>query len=91
MSAPTERKVVIFAACNLQVAAVQHGIVRPTTDQISVQRDAIVKRVTKIVEAAAASGVNVICFQEAWSEFLRQYLYSIINRFCSKYSKFDLT
>lgn len=42
---------------------------KPTVEKIGVQRDAIVAKVTKIVEAAAASGVNVICFQEAWSEF----------------------
>lgn len=52
----------------LQIAAVQHSIVKPTTEKICVQRDAIVEKVTKIVEAAAASGVNVICFQEAWSK-----------------------
>lgn len=53
----------------VKVAAIQHSIVRPTTDKISAQRDAIVKKVTKIIEAAAASGVNVLCFQEAWSKF----------------------
>lgn len=52
-----------------KIAAVQHSIVKPTNETISVQRDAIVEKVTKIVEAAAASGVNVICFQEAWSKF----------------------
>lgn len=52
----------------LQVGAVQHSIVKPTSDKINEQRDAIVEKVTKIVEAAAASGVNVLCFQEAWSK-----------------------
>lgn len=52
----------------VRVAAIQHSIVKPTTDKISVQRDAIIEKVTKIVEAAAASGVNVLCFQEAWSK-----------------------
>lgn len=51
-----------------QVAAVQNSIVRPTTDKISDQRDAIFAKITEIVKAAAASNVNIICFQEAWSE-----------------------
>lgn len=51
------------------MAAVQHSIVLPTTDKVSAQRDAIVEKVTNIVEAAAASNVNIICFQEAWSKF----------------------
>lgn len=51
-----------------QVAAVQHSIVKPTTDKVSVQRDAIIEKVAKIIKAAAASKVNVICLQEAWSK-----------------------
>lgn len=47
----------------------QHSIVLPTTEKIGAQRDAIVEKITKIVEAAAASNVNIICFQEAWSKF----------------------
>lgn len=51
------------------MAAVQHSIVKATTDKISVQRDAILEKVSIIIEAAAASKVNIICLQEAWSEF----------------------
>lgn len=51
-----------------QVAAVQNSIVRPTTDPINVQRDAIHGKIEKIVNSAAASNVNIICFQEAWSK-----------------------
>lgn len=51
-----------------QVAAVQNSIVRPTTDPINVQRDAIHAKIQKMVEAATASNVNIICFQEAWSK-----------------------
>lgn len=65
-----------------QVAAVQHSIVKLTTDKISIQRDAIIEKVTKIIEAAAASKVNVICFQEAWSEFLKlRFQTNKINNF----------
>lgn len=53
----------------VRVAAVQHSIVKPTTDKISVQRDAILEKVSKIIEAAAASNVNIVCLQEAWSKF----------------------
>lgn len=52
----------------LQVAAVQHSIVKPTTDKLTDQRDAIFEKVTKLIQAAAASNVNIICFQEAWSK-----------------------
>jgi len=31
------------------------------------QRDAIYKKVEQMMTAASLSGVNVICFQEAWS------------------------
>ncbi|XP_031622262.1 beta-ureidopropionase [Contarinia nasturtii] len=51
----------------VRVAAVQHSIVLSTTEKIGAQRDAIVEKITKIVEAAAASNVNIICFQEAWT------------------------
>lgn len=51
-----------------QVAAVQNSIVRPTTDPINVQRDAIHIKIQNMIEAAAASNVNIICLQEAWSK-----------------------
>lgn len=52
----------------VQVAAVQHSIVKPTTDKIQVQRDAIFEKIAEIVRAAAASDVNILCLQEAWSK-----------------------
>lgn len=57
-----------------QVAAVQNSIVKPTTDSITVQRDAIHGKIQEIVKAAAASNVNVICFQEAWSKLIDRSL-----------------
>lgn len=41
---------------------------KPTTDKISVQRNALFAKLSEIVKAAAASNVNVLCFQEAWSK-----------------------
>ena len=41
----------------------------PTTAPVSEQRDALFRRVGEMVEAAGRSGVNVLCLQEAWSEF----------------------
>ena len=47
----------------------------PTTASVSEQRDALFRRVGEMVEAAGRSGVNVLCLQEAWSEFaLYEYL-----------------
>jgi beta-ureidopropionase len=50
---------------------IQHKSVLPTTAPIKAQRDAILERVGKIVDVAALCGVNVLCFQEAWSEYIR--------------------
>jgi beta-ureidopropionase len=60
----------------VRVGIIQHKIVLPTTAPVKAQRDAILERVAKIVDAAAACGVNVLCFQEAWSKqqfFQNQY------------------
>ena len=45
----------------------------PTTASVSEQRDALFRRVGEMVEAAGRSGVNVLCLQEAWSEFALLY------------------
>lgn len=52
----------------VRVAAVQNSIVKLTTDKIAIQRDALHAKIGEIVKAAAASNVNIICFQEAWSK-----------------------
>lgn len=51
----------------VRIAAVQNSIVEPTTEKVSVQRDALHGKIGKIIQAAAASNVNIICLQEAWS------------------------
>lgn len=52
----------------VRVGAVQNGIVASTTEPVHVQRDALHAKLTAIIKAAAASDVNVLCMQEAWSE-----------------------
>ena len=54
----------------MRVGIIQNRIVRPTTDPVMEQRDAIHKRIESILEVAALCGVNVVCLQEAWSKFL---------------------
>ncbi|KAH9396562.1 Beta-ureidopropionase [Tyrophagus putrescentiae] len=51
----------------VRVGIIQNAIVRPTTDPVEEQRRAIHHRVAEILEVAAKAGVNVICFQEAWT------------------------
>lgn len=58
----------------VKIAAIQNSIVEPTDAPIQQQRDAIHKRVGQLIEAAAQGGANVICMQEAWSEFWRSDL-----------------
>lgn len=55
----------------VRVGAVQNAIVLPTTAAVSAQRAALWERVAQMVEVAAQCGVNVLCFQEAWSECRR--------------------
>lgn len=52
----------------VRLGLIQHSIALPTTASVEAQRDAILKKVETILSAASQSGVNVVCFQEAWSE-----------------------
>lgn len=52
----------------VKIGAVQNSIVAETTAPIGVQRDQIFKKIGKIIEAAGADNVNVLCLQEAWSK-----------------------
>lgn len=54
----------------VRVAVIQNAIVLPTTAPVAEQRHAIHKRVGTMVQAASQAGANIVCFQEAWSEFL---------------------
>ncbi|CAO1330625.1 unnamed protein product [Diamesa serratosioi] len=51
----------------VKIGAVQNSIVADTTAPISVQRDQIFQKIGKIIEAAGADNVNVLCLQEAWT------------------------
>lgn len=53
----------------VRIGAVQTSIVKPTTAPVSQQRNAIFDKIGKIIEAAAADNVNILCLQELWSKF----------------------
>ena len=50
----------------VKVGLIQHSIVLPTNQPIDKQRAAIFDKVEKIIDAAAAEGVQILCLQEAW-------------------------
>ncbi len=52
----------------VRIGIIQNKIVLPTTAPLADQRDAIHKRVSDMISAGAICGLNVVCFQEAWSE-----------------------
>jgi len=51
----------------VKVAGVQTSIVAPTSAPVSVQRQKIMEKIGKIIEAAAADNVNILCLQELWT------------------------
>ncbi|XP_072098894.1 beta-ureidopropionase isoform X2 [Mobula birostris] len=51
----------------VRVGLVQNKIVLPTDSPVSEQVAALHKRIGDLVEVAAMCGVNIICFQEAWT------------------------
>ncbi|KAM0853109.1 hypothetical protein ACQ4PT_051296 [Festuca glaucescens] len=51
----------------VRVGLVQNSIAVPTTCHFADQKKAIMEKVKLIVDAAGASGVNVLCLQEAWT------------------------
>ncbi|CAO1352633.1 unnamed protein product [Diamesa tonsa] len=51
----------------VKIGAVQNSIVAETSAPIGVQRDQIFQKIGKIIEAAGADNVNVLCLQEAWT------------------------
>lgn len=50
-----------------RIGLIQNRIHESTSAPINAQFDAIYNRIEKIIEAAAAAGVNVLCLQEAWT------------------------
>jgi len=54
-------------ARNTRIAVVQNKSPLPTTDPVVKQREAFWKRITEIIETAAAMNVQILCLQEAWT------------------------
>jgi hypothetical protein len=52
----------------VRVGIFQHKLPLPPGVPIKEQRDALYKLAKGAIETAAIGGVNVFCFQEAWSE-----------------------
>ncbi|XP_021283470.1 beta-ureidopropionase [Herrania umbratica] len=50
----------------VRVGLIQNSIALPTTAPFLDQKKAIFKKLRPIIEAAGASGVNILCLQEAW-------------------------
>lgn len=50
-----------------RIGLIQNKIHESTSAPINTQFDAIYNRIEKIIEAAAAAKVNVLCLQEAWT------------------------
>eukprot|EP00884_Botryococcus_braunii_P017411 jgi/Botrbrau1/4353/Bobra.105_2s0002.1 len=51
----------------VRVGLIQNAVVVPTTAPFDEQYNAIVERVSQMVEAAGKAGVQVLCLQEAWT------------------------
>ncbi|KAJ8379529.1 hypothetical protein SKAU_G00003070 [Synaphobranchus kaupii] len=51
----------------VRVGLIQNAIVLPTDAPVTEQITALHRRVGEMVEVAAMCGVNIICFQEAWT------------------------
>ncbi|KAK9677410.1 hypothetical protein RND81_11G141500 [Saponaria officinalis] len=51
----------------VRVGLIQNSINHPTTAPFREQKSAIFQKVKPILEAAGASGVNILCLQEAWT------------------------
>jgi beta-ureidopropionase len=51
----------------VRVGLIQNKIVRPTSDPVAQQRDALHSRIADMLEVASTCGVNIVCMQEAWT------------------------
>lgn len=85
----------------VRVGAVQNKIILPTDAPISEQLAALHKRIGEIIDVAAKEGVNIICFQEAWTmpfafctreklpwlEFAEDAQYGPTTKFLQPYAK----
>lgn len=62
-AAPEQRR----AARVVRIGVIQNQVIKPTTDPVNEQFEALADRVEVILEAAGKMGVNVVCLQEAWT------------------------
>ncbi|XP_045538762.1 beta-ureidopropionase-like [Papilio machaon] len=51
----------------VKIGVIQHSIVLPTDQPISLQKAAIFEKVKVIIETAGEEGVNILCLQELWN------------------------
>jgi beta-ureidopropionase len=51
----------------VRIGVIQNKVIRPTTDPVVEQYEAIAERIAVMLEAAGKLGVNVVCLQEAWT------------------------
>ncbi|KAK1267950.1 N-carbamoylputrescine amidase [Acorus gramineus] len=51
----------------VRVGVIQNHIALPTTSPFMEQKIAIMQKVKPMIDAAGASGVNILCLQEAWT------------------------
>eukprot|EP00668_Euglena_longa_P031679 GGOE01040921.1.p2 GENE.GGOE01040921.1~~GGOE01040921.1.p2 ORF type:complete len:389 (-),score=127.24 GGOE01040921.1:276-1442(-) len=51
----------------VRVAGIQNSIVLPTSEPVTAQRAALWAKIQRLLEAAAAMKVNIVCLQEAWT------------------------
>lgn len=51
----------------VKLGLIQHSIVSPTNELISVQRKSLFNKVENIINVAASERVRVLCLQETWS------------------------
>lgn len=60
-----------FADCRIvRVGLIQNQIVLDTTVSVTNQRNALHKRIEKIITAASKLNVNILCLQEAWCKYI---------------------
>lgn len=53
----------------VRIGVIQNAILLPTNVSVADQRKAIHSRIETILSAGKLCGVNIVCFQEAWSKF----------------------
>lgn len=58
----------------VRIGIFQHKLPLPPNSPIKEVRDGLFKLAEKAIETAALGGVNVFCFQEAWSIFFFNFV-----------------